>query len=67
MALLRLAQGNRDAALAAIRRVVGETSAPLKRAALLPAYVEIALAAAEVEEAERASDELAEIARSPGK
>ncbi len=66
MALLRLAQGNKDAALAAIRRIVGETSPPLKRAALLPAHVEIALAAAEVEEAERASEELAEIARAQG-
>ena len=66
MALLRLAQGNNDAALATIRRVVGETTAPLKRAALLPAYVEIALAAAEAEEAEHASRELAEISRTQG-
>ena len=66
MALLRLAQGDNDAALSAIRRVVGETSAPLKRAALLPAYVEIALAAAEVEEAEHASGELAEISQTQG-
>ncbi len=66
MALLRLAQGDNDAALAAIRRVVGETKAPLKRAALIPAYVEIALAADEVDEAERASGELAEIAQVQG-
>ena len=66
MALLRLAQGNNDAALAAIRRVVGETSAPLKRASLIPAYVEIALAAAEVDEAERASGELVEISQVQG-
>jgi len=58
LALLRLAQGNVDAALAAIRRVVGESHKPLKRAALLPGYVEIALAAGEVDEASRASDEL---------
>ena len=38
LALLRLAQGNGDAASAAIRRVVGETTEPLKRARLLPAY-----------------------------
>ncbi len=63
LALLRLAQDNIAAALAAIRRVVAETSPPLDRAALLPAHVEIALAAGEVEEAERASDELAEISR----
>ena len=66
MALLRLAQGKRETALAAIRRIVGETGPPLTRAALLPAYVEIALAAAEIEEAERASEELAEIARAQG-
>ena len=63
LALLRLAQDNVAAALAAIRRVVGETSPPLDRAVLLPAQVEIALAAGEVEEAERASDELTEISR----
>jgi DNA-binding NarL/FixJ family response regulator len=62
LALLRLDQGNRDAALAAIRRTDGETVPPLDRAAVLPAYVEIALAAGEVEEAARASDELAAIA-----
>ena len=63
LALLRLAQDRVDAAVAAIRRVVGESSQQLKRAALLPAYVEIALAADEVEEAERASDELAAISQ----
>jgi DNA-binding CsgD family transcriptional regulator/tetratricopeptide (TPR) repeat protein len=66
LALLRLAEGNVEAALAAIRRAIGEISVPLKRAALLPAYVEIALAAAEVEEAERARDDLAELARVHG-
>ncbi|HEX5469027.1 MAG TPA: response regulator transcription factor [Gaiellaceae bacterium] len=63
LALLRLVQDSVDAAVAGIRRVVGESSKPLKRAALLPAYVEIALAAGEVEEAERASDELAGISQ----
>ena len=51
LALLRLAQGDRDAAAAAIRRAVGETTEPLRRAALLPAYVEIMLAAGDVEAA----------------
>ena len=54
LALLRLAQGDGDAAAAAIRRVVGETSEPLKRARLLPAYVEIMLAVGDVEEARSA-------------
>jgi ATP/maltotriose-dependent transcriptional regulator MalT len=61
LALLRLAQGNDDAASAAIRRVVGETTRPLKRARLLPAYVEIMLAVGDVEEARVACRELEEI------
>src|SRR5439155_1314825 len=44
LALVRLAQGDTEAADAAIRRAVGETQAPLRRAHLLPAYVEILLA-----------------------
>ena len=51
-----------DAAAAAIRRAVGETTQPLKRAALLPAYVEIMLAAGDVEAARSACRELDEIA-----
>jgi ATP/maltotriose-dependent transcriptional regulator MalT len=61
LALLRLAQGNADAAAAAIRRVVGETADGLRRASLLPAYVEILLAVGDVEEARRACGELEEI------
>jgi DNA-binding CsgD family transcriptional regulator len=63
LSLLRLAQGEGDAAAAAIRRAVGETTQPLKRAALLPAYVEIALARGDVEAARSACRELDEIAR----
>ena len=58
LALLRLAQGNGDAASAAIGRVVAETEAPLRRAGLLPACVEIMLAVGELEEGRRASGEL---------
>ena len=61
LALLRLAQGDNDAAAAAIRRVVGEATEPLKRAGLLPAYVEIMLAAGDLEEARSACRELEEI------
>jgi DNA-binding CsgD family transcriptional regulator len=61
LALLRLAQGNHAAAAAAIRRVEGETTRPLKRARLLPAYVEIMLAVGDVEEAHIARRELEEI------
>ncbi len=63
LAQLRLAQGKRDAALAAIRRACAEVTEPLKRAALLPAQVEIALAAGEVEEARTACLELRELAK----
>lgn len=58
LALLRLAQGNDVAAAAAIRRAVGETTERLKRARLLPAYVEIMLAIGDVEEAHSACREL---------
>src|SRR5918995_663299 len=62
LALLRLARGNVDAAAAAIRRVLGERTEPMRRAGVLPAYVEIMLAAGELEEARTACSELGEIA-----
>ncbi len=62
MALLRLAQGQGDTAAAAIRRAVGETTEPLERAALLPAYVEVMLDIGEYERARGACQELEEIA-----
>ena len=62
MALLRLAQGNRDAAAAAMRRAVTETTRSLGRAALLPAYVEIMLATGDVEAAATGCRELEQIA-----
>ena len=61
LALFRLAQGNDEAAAAAIRRAVGETTEPLKRARLLPAYVEIMLTVGDVDEARIACRELEEI------
>jgi DNA-binding CsgD family transcriptional regulator/tetratricopeptide (TPR) repeat protein len=62
LALLRLAQGNTHAASAAIQRALGETRDRPRRAALLPAVVEIALAAGDVEAARSACLELEEIA-----
>jgi ATP/maltotriose-dependent transcriptional regulator MalT len=62
LALLRLAQGRTEAAAAAIRRVVAETSEQFRRAKLLPALVEIMLAAGEVQEARDAADEMTGIA-----
>jgi ATP/maltotriose-dependent transcriptional regulator MalT len=45
-----------------IRRAISETAAPLKRAPLLPAYVEIMIAVGDVEAARTACRELDEIA-----
>ena len=61
MALLRLAQGNEDAAAATIRRALGETTDPLKRARLLPACVEIMLAVRDFAGARSACGELQEV------
>ena len=66
LALVRLAQGKADAAAAAIRRAVGETTEPLKRAALLPAYVEIMLEVGDVETARSAWRQLEELAQRQG-
>jgi len=62
LAQLRLAQGSVEAALATIRRANAEVTEPLRRVALLPAHVEIALAAGEVDEARTACRELEELA-----
>lgn len=58
LALLRLAQGHKDAACAAMRRTLHATADRFERARLLPGYVEVMLAAGEVEEARIASGEL---------
>jgi DNA-binding NarL/FixJ family response regulator len=63
LALLWLAQGKRGAALAAIRRALAETPEPGRRLGLLPAHVDIALAAREPAEAREASRELERIAK----
>ena len=66
LALMRLAQGKTEAAAAAIRRALSEIALPLKRAAFLPAYVEILIATGEVDDAAAAADELAASARRQG-
>ena len=58
---LRLAQGRTDAAVAAITRAEAETTNQVERARLLPAFVEIMLAAGEIEPARRACVELDEV------
>jgi DNA-binding CsgD family transcriptional regulator len=62
LALLRLAQGDRDAAAAAIRRALVETNERAQRARLLPAHIDIMLDCGDIDEASRACDELASIA-----
>ncbi len=62
LAQLRLAQGQLDAAAAAIRRVMDEASDRVARSKLLAAYVEILLAAGDVRAARAGADELTQLA-----
>ena len=66
LALLRVAQGRPDAAATAMRRVIGATTAPLERARLLPAHVEISLAAGDMDAARAGAEELVQIAAGAG-
>ena len=66
MSLLRLAQRRIDLALSAIRRALEEADDPIARSRLLPACVEVALDANEVEAARAAADELVGIAARQG-
>jgi DNA-binding NarL/FixJ family response regulator len=62
LALLRLAQGDGEAAAAAIRRLVHETSDPSRRALLLAAQVEIMLGIGDAQAAHSACVALEELA-----
>jgi DNA-binding CsgD family transcriptional regulator len=66
LALLRSAQGKVEAAAASVRRALAECSEPARRAGLLPAFVEIALAVGDVAAARAASDELSALAQGHG-
>lgn len=66
MALLRAAQGRVDAAAATIRRVLGETDDPLRRARLLDGAVDILLQVGDAAGAAAAAGDLEEIAREFG-
>jgi ATP/maltotriose-dependent transcriptional regulator MalT len=57
--LLRMAQGQRSAAQAAIRRAVGEPQPPHRRVAVLAACVEIMIDASDLQAARGAASELA--------
>lgn len=63
LAQLRLLQGRVDVAHAAIKRCLAETNDPIVRSRLLPAAVEILLAARDVAGARDAADELTAIAQ----
>lgn len=65
-AQLRLAQRRTGMAAAAIRRAADAAADPVSRMRLLPAYVEIMLAAGETGDARSASEELTRIASSFG-
>jgi DNA-binding CsgD family transcriptional regulator/tetratricopeptide (TPR) repeat protein len=64
LSLLRLDEGDHEAAASMIRRALGEAAEPLLRTRLLPADAEIAIAVGDVAEARRAADELSAIAGS---
>jgi DNA-binding CsgD family transcriptional regulator/tetratricopeptide (TPR) repeat protein len=65
LALLRLAQGQVDAALASLRRAIEETHDRAARGALLAAYVETLLSARDVRAARAAAVELSELGAGP--
>jgi class 3 adenylate cyclase len=66
LALLRLQEGKKEAALSSIKRALRNESDRLERARQLPGLVEIAVAAGELEEARPAVQELEEIAETYG-
>jgi class 3 adenylate cyclase len=61
LALLRLAEGKVDAAVTRIKRALDGIGEPLMRVRLLPAQVEIAIAAGDLRTARVAAEELARI------
>lgn len=62
LALLWLARGQADAAVAAVRRLLTEPRDPVNRSRLLPAAVEVLLSAGAVEDAAALSEELSGLA-----
>jgi DNA-binding NarL/FixJ family response regulator len=62
LALLWLARGRTAPAVSAMRRVLAEAQTPVQRSLMLPAGVEVMLAAGRVEDARRYADEFFEVA-----
>ena len=65
-ALLWLARGQAPAALAAVRRLLGEVHDPVYRSKLLPGAVEVLLGTGQVDDAAVVADELAAVATAFG-
>ena len=61
LALLQLAEGQLDGAVAGITRALSEVTEPLERLRALPAHVEIAIAAGDLDAARAAAAEFEEI------
>ncbi|MET0838966.1 MAG: LuxR C-terminal-related transcriptional regulator [Marmoricola sp.] len=66
LALLWLAQGSRDAASAAVRRLVAETTDPVGKCRVLPAAVDVLLAVDALEEARAVAAQLDQVASAAG-
>ena len=66
LALLWLARGRTAAAVSAMRRLLAEVQMPVQRSSMLPAGVEVMLAAGLVEDARRYAGEFSEIASAFG-
>lgn len=66
LALLRVAQGQTSVAVASIRRTLDETHRPGRRAQVLRAAVDVALAAGDIVRARKAAEELATLANTIG-
>ena len=67
LALLWLARGSRDAAAAAVRRLVAETGDPVGKCRVLPAAVDILLAVDALDEARAVAAELDRVALPPAR
>lgn len=62
LAQLRLAQGQVDSARASVERVLDEAGDPVARSRVLPAFIEIAMAADDLVAARAGADELTQLA-----
>ena len=63
LALMRLAQGQLESAKTSIRNAIDEVQNHIQRSKILPAFVEIMIAADEINEARTAAEELTKIAQ----